>query len=329
MKLTEKVKTQKIVEKIQQNNFDENDIDGLFMRLRAYSKGKCVFREIADFVAHNDNRDRGLSKNSLETIYLRMKFFVEYNSPEPKPLDINYEFPLWIKKLILLQVDQFDEFELKDKFNVSRDRLKKRIVNGFKEDKITNTAVLKHGKISPETFDAIQHVLSYLIIQPVFTQDKLISELIDVIRINNINLDVELFQMQSDKITLCTMLLLHNARFDFNGHKPGLTKISCDSESVLFNTMFIDADGNAVDNNEGFGNLAINGYIIIDYNGTDITMTHPLMETKLDVSHWCHENMFTTQAASDKTPNQLCKKVSFSDNLYISNDFKLSNINAI
>tara|TARA_Y100001956_G_C4086157_1_gene170747 strand:- start:749 stop:1042 length:294 start_codon:yes stop_codon:yes gene_type:complete len=87
MKGIEKSKTQKIIDKIQNDNFDENDIDNLFMKLRAYSGGNTVFREIADFVAHNDLRDRGITNQSLQAMYYSIKYFIEYVSPK-KTLDI-------------------------------------------------------------------------------------------------------------------------------------------------------------------------------------------------------------------------------------------------
>ena len=37
MKQEEKIKAQKIIDKIETGNFDENDIDSLFMKLRPYS----------------------------------------------------------------------------------------------------------------------------------------------------------------------------------------------------------------------------------------------------------------------------------------------------
>ena len=321
MKLIEKSKAQKIVNKIQRDQFDENDIDSLFMRLRAYSKGNHVFKEIADFVAHNDERDRGLANKSLETMYLRMKFFIEYNSPN-KSLDISSEFPLWIKKLMLLQVDKFDERELKDKCNVSQQRLKSRIDNGFKENKKNKTALLKQGKLSSDTLKAIQHVMSFLISKSAFTQNELISELMDVIRSNDIALDSDLFLLQANKITLCTMLLLHNATFDIKGHKLGYTKIDCESSSISFNTRFIDGDD--VKSNETFGKLSINGYVVIDNNGKDATISSPLMETNLDAVEWCNDDMFTIKPLSGDIPNHLCKRLSFSDGLHISESFKLS-----
>ena len=81
VKSNEKRKTQGLINKIQSGQFDENDVDGLFMKLRAYSTGFRVFREIADLIAHNDQRNHGLVNQALETVYLRMKFFMEYHSP--------------------------------------------------------------------------------------------------------------------------------------------------------------------------------------------------------------------------------------------------------
>ncbi len=327
MKLIEKIKAQKIVDKIQSNQFDENDIDGLFMRLRSYSKEQYIFKEIADFVAHNDARDRGLANKSLETMYLRMKYFIEYNSPN-KSLNISSEFPLWIKKLLLLQVDKFDESELREKFKVSKQRLKCRIDNGFKEDKRAQTAILKNGKLSTETLSAIGHVMSFLISKPAFTQEEIISELICVIQYNGIDIDIDLFLLQSDKIILCVLLLLHNAIFDFKGYKPGYTRIGCERETISLHTGFID-NRNEVVNNESFGKLCINGYVVVDRNGADITLVHPLMQTNLDASHWCHDSMFVIQPRSYDTPEHLCETFSPDDDLHISDIFQLSNSTTI
>ena len=81
MRANEKVKAQRVVEKIERGAFDDNDIDNLFMKLRAYSRGYHVFREVADFVAHPDARDQGLTNESLEAFSLIMRYFTEYLSP--------------------------------------------------------------------------------------------------------------------------------------------------------------------------------------------------------------------------------------------------------
>lgn len=325
MKSIEKNKAQKIVDKIQSGMFDENDVDLLFLKLRAYSSGYPIFREVSDFVAHNDNRDRGIANKSLETMYLSVMFFLEYTSPK-KNLDIGSPFPLWIKKLIKLQVDKSDPNTLKEKFNVTKDRLKSRIDNGFKDNKKNKTTLLKNGKLSQETLLAIQHVLSFISGNHSFTQKDLIGEVISVIKSNDIKIDDEKFHVQSDKVTLCTLLLFHRATFDFKGHKAGMCQISSEKSSISYNTRFVDADGNEVENNETYGNLQIGGTVILDKDGKDLSIGHTVMSTDLKVDDWCEDSLFVIEPFSDQTPQLMCKRVKLDNELSISGNFKLTQI---
>jgi hypothetical protein len=325
VKSIEKSKAQKLIHKIEHGHFDEIDVDSLFMRMRAYSNKMLVFREIADFVAHNDLRDRGLANQSLETMYLRMKYFLEYNSPKIS-LDITSPFPLWVKKLMVLQVSKFKEPVLKEKFNVTQQRLKSRIENAFKEDRKNKVATLKEGKLSQQTFAAIQHIMSFLISDVAFTQDDLISELVSVIVSNKLIIDQDLFLKQSDKITICTLLLLHNATFDFKGHKLGYTKISAEKESISHNTRFVGADGNEVEHIESFGNLHVSGCVVLNDEGKEMTVCHTLMSTNLDVETWCVNELFHIEPFNDDLPNHMCKRIKINGDLTISECFKIEKI---
>lgn len=324
MKRIEKSKAQKLIYKIENDQFDENDIDSLFMRLRAYSNKMPVFREIADFVAHNDQRDRGLANQSLETMYLRMKYFLEYNSPK-KPLDIS-SFPLWIKKLMILQVSKCKEQDLKDKFNFTKQRLKSRIDNAFKEDRKNKKATLKNGKLSHQTLEAIQHIMSFLSGEAAFTQDELISELVKVIVSNKLSINQDLFLKQSDKITLCTLLLLHNATFEFKGHQHGYTQISAEKESISHNTKYVNANGDVVEHIETFGNLHVTGCVVLNNNGKDVTMGHCIMSTNLDAETWCVNELFHIEPVNDDLPNHMCKRLKLKGDLTISDCFQIEEI---
>ena len=96
---------------------------------------------MADFVAHNDSRDRGLANQALEAMYLSMRVFLEYNSPK-KTLDLSQPFPLWVKRLMIFQVERCEEEVLKDRVNVTASRLKSRIDNSFKIDKKAKRATI-------------------------------------------------------------------------------------------------------------------------------------------------------------------------------------------
>ena len=327
MKPVEKNKTQKLVKKIESGHFDENDIDSLFMKLRAYSAGFPVFREVADFVAHNDKRDRGLANQSLETMYLRMKYFLEYNSPK-KTLDLSSPFPIWIKRLMKLQVEKCDEEDLRKKFNVTRQRLVSRIDSAFKEDKKNKVALYKQGKLSAITFNAIQHVMSFISGNASFGQDDLINELICVLKKNQLEIDELVLRELSDKITVCVLLLFHHSEFDFKGYKLGRCKVSSEKESISHNVRFVDADGNEVEHEESFGNLSVSGTITLEKDGKDLSIAHTIMTTNLFSETWCSAGLFRIEPLSDEIPNHMCKRLKLDIDLCLNEEFKLSDASA-
>lgn len=322
MKSLEKTKAQKIVNRIQNGNFDENDVDNLFMRLRASSYKNIIFREIADFVAHNDKRDRGVTNQSLEAMYYSMKYFLEYTSPKIS-LDIAMPFPIWIKKLIKYQVDKIDEEILREKFSVGKERLKIRIDKGFKDDKKTKKTLLKKDKLSMETLHAIQYVMSFIISKEAFSQKDLINQIINVLHQNDISFDKDKILAQADKITLCVLLLLHNSKFDYKGHKLAYCTINPEKEFVSYNTNFVDKDGNKINIDENFGNLQALGHVVLDKDGQDLTIAYPIMSTKLNVEEWCAESLFNIEPLGKTDFEYLCKRLKLGEDLVISEDFKL------
>ncbi|MDQ9035186.1 hypothetical protein RFH07_00890 [Acinetobacter seifertii] len=324
MKSIEKGKVQKIVDKIQSGNFDENDIDNIFMKLRAYSVNFNVFREIADFVAHNDERDRGLVNQALEHMYLRMRFFLEYQSENKKSLDISAPFPSWIIKLINYQIGKVNEEDLKTKFNVTKSRLLSRIENSFKIDKKEETANYKIGKLSINTLEAISYCLGFISGTAKFTQQNLIDELIGVLTKNNLNFDEKSIREESDKITICTLLLFQHSTFFLKGHKVGLCRISAEKESILYNMKFVDIDGNEVEHKENFGALYIQGTITLDRDGQDIHIAHTIMTTTLSAEEWCDDSLFVIESCEH---NLTYKKLKLDNDLMLNNKHKLSLIN--
>lgn len=325
MKPAEKIKTQKLVKKIETGQFDENDIDSLFMKLRAYSAGFLVIREVADFVAHNDLRDRGLTNKSLETMYLRIKFFLEYDSPKT-PLDLSSPFPIWIKKLMILQADKCNEEDLRKKFNVTSQRLINRIDKAFKEDKKNKIAVYQQDQLSQATFNAIQYVMSFISGNPTFNQDDLLNELISVLKKNQIDFDEPGLRALSNRITICTLLLFHHSVFDFNGKKKGQCEISSENGSISHNVRFVDVAGNQVEHHETFGNLHVKGTVNVEKDGEELSISHTIMSTNLASQDWCSDELFKIEPMSKETPNYMCKRLMLDTNLCINTNFQLSAI---
>jgi hypothetical protein len=327
MKGIEKSKAQKIIAKIQNGEFDENDVDNLYMKLRAYSAGNPVFREIADFVAHNDLRNKGITNQALQAMYYSIKYFIEYVSPK-RSLDIGEPFPLWIKTLIKYQIRKIDETKLKAEHNVSASRLISRIDSGFKDDKKNKVTKLKDGKLSANTLDAIRYVMSFIISKVAFTQDDLMAQLIKVLDANGLEYDKDYLDAQSNKIALCVILLFHNAEFDIKGHKPGYCKVCPEKASVSHEAKFVDNDGNEVDVDESFGMLQVNGYVVLEKDGKDLTVAHPIMSTKLEADEWCADTLFHIEPVSEEIQDRYCKRLKVDKDLGIDEQFKLMAVGA-
>jgi hypothetical protein len=327
LKTIEIHKAQKVISKIESGNFDENDVDNLFMRLRAYSKQNHIFREIADFVAHNDQRNKGLANDSLEAFYLSFKYFVEYISPKTS-LDIFSPFPIYVKKLMKYQVDKCKGEDLKANFNVSKQRLKSRIDTLFSENKKNKTAVLKKPNISENNFNLVKHLLGFIGSQPAFDQSEIICDTLEVINLCKLTVDKEAFLAQSDKITLCILLLIHDAEFKFGGYKPGLCKLSCEKTAFPHNVNYVDVDGNPVDVEDNYGKLQIQGHVIINKDGKDLTVCFPLMSSDLDAEKWCDGSMFCIEPLSEEHSQHIYKKIKFDGDLVITDSNRIGTINA-
>jgi hypothetical protein len=326
MKVTEKFKTQKVLDKIQSGSFDENDVDNLLIRLRAYSSGHNMFREFADLVAHNDERDRGVTNESLKALYLSIKFFIEYVSAN-RSLEISTPFPLYVKNLMMYQVDKTDESILQERYTLTRKRLKSRLDNLFKEDKRSGTACLSESKIQQNTFEALKHIMSFIGTKPIITQDTLIEEIISVVTKNKLEVDEEALNREAPRITLAALLLLHEAHFVFGGYKPGYCRISCEKTSIIHGLHLIDKHIQEFQDKEEFGSLQVLGYVILDKDGKDLTICFPVMTTSLKADDWCDESMFNTEPFSEHNTELYRKVVNFDADLSLNMEFRLCRTN--
>lgn len=321
MKPIQRVKVEKTLKKIESGEFDENDIDSIFMALRPYSYGNILFREIADFVAHNDNRNKGLTKNSLESFHFSLKFFIEYVY-QKQPFNIKGPFPIYIKKLMSYQVDKCEETILKEKFNITKQKLKSKIDNIFSEDKKNKTASMKKNQISINILDAISYTLSFISPHSPFYEQNVVSELINVARANNLEIDATKILKYSDKIEICTMLLLHDATFEYDNHTPGYCKISCENRYVLQDETFVDAEYK-----KSFGNLQVSGHIVVDVDGKNTDMCYTLMQTNVPVEKWCDDDMFVTELITENGHDFLRKKILLDSSLHLNSNGKIGVIN--
>lgn len=327
MKASLKTKVQRAITKVESGAFDEFVIDSLFSGLRQYSGNNRLFREIADFIAHPDGRNEGITNESLEAFYLSIRYFTEYVSSKKK-LDLSQPFPEYIVRLMKYQIDKCKAEDLKEKFNVKKDRLKARIDTMFSINKKSGEASVKNDKVLRNNFSAVQFILSFIGSHPAFDQDAILADLVEVIKSNKLELNEDLFLAQSEKIILLLLLVMHEAEFKYGGKVPGYCKISCEKTFISHNQRFVDTEGNLVEVEESFGCLQLLGYVVVPKDGKDLTVCYPVIATDLKVDSVCDESIFTVEPLSDEHPNILFKRANFEQELIFKENGTLGAKNA-
>ncbi|KAA0972786.1 hypothetical protein [Pseudomonas sp. ANT_H12B] len=316
MKASERIKAQKVVDKIQAGNFDENDIDNLFMRLRAYSAGHLVFREAADFVAHNDARDRGLLNESLENIYLSFKYFLEYAMPDAQALNVSNPIPIYIKKLMKYQVDKCKPEYLREKFNVTPEKLRSRIDTFFKDDKKSQTTQLQLFKLGKDGFAPFQYLVSFIVSYPAFTGDQLLDDLLAVLRLNALSFDEQAIVAQKPIILLCVMLLMHEARFVLAHGATAECRVAVEEAVINKDTPHEQAGPEA-------GLIQVKGTVtLLRPNGSPLQVSYPIFQSGLSAVDYCDASLFDV-GFNPETPELNTLRLDLAGDLFLSVDGKL------
>lgn len=321
----EKRKAQKLVDKIEHQEFDENDIDGLLLRLRDNAGKYGVFREVAHIAAHSGKRHAGLVRDNLRRFYLSMTHFQEYVSPK-KTLDLSQPFPSYVWELMKYEIEKCDESDLRTKFRVSRKSLRNKLEKLFKYDKATRMCELR--KPMPHlTFHAIKYLLGAIRSSPTLADHQIVDEFVGVLRANGLSFEESNFRVSTDRITLCVLLLLHNRTHSYGGTKSGHCLISCGNTG--FPTGETSYPLEAIDKSR-YESLQVNGTVTIDNKGKEVDVCFPVMTTSLPTSQWVDDSLFVlediAETLADDYEHWYVWKFDADADLYINDEFKLSRL---
>lgn len=308
MKISEKIKVEKIISKIQNSNFDENDVEGLFMKLRAYTDSP-IFREIADFVAHNDERDKGIVGGEIEAISLGVRFIKEFDTAN-KQLRIDQEFPAWVVKHLEYQINKSSNEYLMEHFKTSKKSLKSKIEKSFKINKKKRIAQLSVRNTGSTTKDAIEYLMGSVTFKEKLTQFSIFNSLLETLNLNKIDYDSTDFGAQENKVIIAILNLIHNTSYKISGNISGECKIGCDDYSP---TSVSIANGG-----EGFGNLTLTSYVPVMVDGQRLVMMTPVITTELAVKDWLTDSMFYTEGEYER--------VKVNDDIYLDSNYTFCNV---
>lgn len=296
--LKELIKLNKIIGRIQSGQFDANDVDNLFMKLRPYAQRDSVFFEIANYVAHSDARDRGLAQLSMTAFVDSFRYFTEYAGAN-RQLNIGQPFPGYVYRLFLSQISLVDEGELKAKHRMSRSTLAKKIVGGFVLDKKSGTCSVK-GKLGVELLDAISYVTSFIFSRPAFHVRDLNLDLVRLMKAQNIAFNEEAWNAQADRISLAVLCLVSSTEYVLPGGEDAHCELNTENHYRLISGERRLPTGELTSEPANFGPLTILGNATLR-NGprAGLTVSFPLIATDLDPRDHCDHRLFSSGPAPE------------------------------
>ena len=323
IQLKDRVKLNQVLDRIQAGCFDANDVDNLLMKLRPYAGDKMVFREIADFVAHSDARDRGLAQQSITGFVDSMRYFQEYVS-DKRRLDLGTPFPAYVYRLFLSQTRLSDEQRLKAEYRMSHGSLIKKIEANFTIDKKTGTCNLRSNKGGVELFAALQFITSFIHSRAAFSLRDFHEELKDVVRAQSASFDEVAWSKQAQRVSLAILCLVSNTDFQLDDGAQASCKLETEHHFRLLRGQRRLPTGLMSSEPTSFGNLMIMGEAtVVSVNKDPLRIAFPLIGTDLDPHEYCHASLFLREQTPDDFGDCDVEIINFARDMSLSEEFKL------
>lgn len=267
-KLSERTKIEKVLKKIEKDDFDEIDIDFLLIKLREFSEFDSTFREISHFAAHNETRDKGQTNSHLSGVFASILTFMEHRPEMNNPIDFHKDIPNYVIEKIYFnaKIHKDDFLELYKCSYTS-------FINKFKKSfiKIPNTNNYKM-KTSPSKniHSIIIDLLELINFKSILSQDQIINEICRVLDRNSFIYDKNLFISRSNRICLYIIYLMHATEYILSENKKAFTYINISKDNICLNA------------NMTFRNN-------LTENESNITFSSTLVSTDLKPSDFCSD----------------------------------------
>lgn len=166
-----------LVERLLRGDFRLHDLNTIVLALRAKTDGRKAIRDIGDFVAHREDRFRGVIADETQQWFHLARSTTFYLN---QPVDFNNLHPEFLSSLEIT-LSRIDRLTFAKDIGISRHtahRLLKEIVSRSKNE---------DGKISvtvstQKELDLITKLASRLIVRPAFDDTKLFDEFVAVLK---------------------------------------------------------------------------------------------------------------------------------------------------
>lgn len=282
MKYAERVDLQRVISKLETNDFDSNDIRLILIMLREYSDHKSLFREISHFVAHK-NRDQGEFYSRIEGIHCLSQlqllckhgFIIDYSKPPLPEVSKAIFFKASFASDQILKKHGFDKQSLLQEVN-------KYFPIKVKDNFEPNPSYLFYEMIMEILKEPIDLV-------PLYNGKDLIESLTDEIKRHGFNLDIQ--KVSLSRLLFNLLPILHGTQLQAQLLKKivgtinfGILDINNKKNITLMGLV------RASHTRPRFPQLDM-PHITIEEN---FEFSFSIVQTELQANDWCSQNYINT-----------------------------------
>lgn len=317
------VRARATIKKIEDGIFDENDIYSLIIMLRPYAEKRSVFLEVADLVAHPNERNKGISCAALTAIADFYQYFSDYLY-QKRTLDLRKPVPIYIHRLFLSQADRSDEKVLMNRFHMSRATIKNKINGNFKTNKSNKTCELLQNKARQEFISALEYLCSFIAIKPAFAISDFHTELLDLLEKNRVSEDARnRLTPQLDKISLAILCLMSGTTYTLPDGGKATCFLQTEHQSRTITGRQQVPAGQVPYEPSSFGALQINGRVEIKSGEDSVGVTFPVVSTELDPHQHCHPSLFTVVSEANEFAFYQTERLNLEPDMALDHQFRL------
>jgi hypothetical protein len=289
-----KIHIRTLVEKLNNNNYDTNDLEVLLTELRSYVPPNSFTRELGDFINHAEGKTKGKLHDAIAYMFYQMLFFKEYRNTEASELTLDTMFPSYFKSLL--------EVSLKRKSIM--DNITKRI--GIKHDQalnIINRILPKalNGKLdknhcSEKNMSLINDCLSLLCPGSEIDADTLLDDLIRTIKLLNsdIGLELDLLTLDQNKLVLHVLDILNAKEFLVDKNIVGYCSLHLERKELKQSMLdSLKPEETELYNKwSTFGNIELAGTVIINGGASnEFYVSFTIITTEIDSMSYLDETL--------------------------------------
>jgi hypothetical protein len=207
------MKIERIMRRIADNTFVDNDILVLLVTLRELEKASIHIFEIGCFVAHSNIRDKGIIKDILFRNYCIFK--LHYGRDKELIRSRTSKLPYYLPKLIQLQCKAIGNEALSAKLQVSITKLVQMIktICSEKTLKVEGDYCYLQRELDELENRLVSNCLSHLYTFGGISLDELINQMRQLISIENSGIDTQPLEDRKREIFCAIACLMHNVDY--------------------------------------------------------------------------------------------------------------------